>query len=280
MPGRGREVLWQASLRPTTVAERVAVAATAGFTGVSVSPTDAPDPGQAEEMARRARDQGVALVTLDTIIEWYPHDPPKRPVGSSDFDVETVLALADGFGVRSVGALAPYPSPAGVDELAESFARLCDQAAGHGLKVHLEFTPFPPVPDLASGWEIVRRAGRPNGGILFDTWHFFRSDPDFDVLGSIPGERIMAVQLSDGGPGFHESLLKDTFRHRELPGDGSFDLVAVVDLLDRIGGLNMVGPEVLKEELFALDPAETAVRLASSTDRLFEAWAGAGSRET
>jgi sugar phosphate isomerase/epimerase len=272
---RGREVLWQASLGPTTVPERVAAAAAAGFRSVSVSPGDAEPEGcegrTPEQVARWAADRGVRLLMLDAVIEWYPHEPPKRAVGAADYSVERVLDACDRFGVASLGALAPFPSPAPVDDLAGCFANLCDQAAEHDLGVHLEFTPFPPVPDLATAWQIVTLADRPNGGIVLDTWHFFRGRPDLQLLSSIPGDRIMGVQLSDGGEGFRESLLKDTFRHRELPGAGVFDLLGVLKVLEQTGGLNRVGPEVLSAELHALDPAEAATRLAGATDQLFAA---------
>ena len=42
-----------------------------------------------------------------------------------------------------------------------------------------------------------RYADRANGGIVFDTWHFFRGDPDFDLLATVPGDRIYCVQIDD-----------------------------------------------------------------------------------
>ena len=114
--------------------------------------------------------------------------------------------------------------------------------------------------------DLVRLADRPNGGMVFDTWHFFRVNPDFDALEAVPGDRIFAVQVSDGGADFVEGLLADTFRHRRLPGDGVFDLVRVLRVLDRIGGLNMAGPEVLSVELHALPPLEAALRAAEAFD--------------
>ena len=274
----GTEVLWGASLPGTTLAERVEAATAAGFGGLSVSPADA-DPEQPggrgpQEAAAWARDQGVELLVVDSVIEWYPHEPPKRMLGAGDYTVERVLDMGRRFGAGSVSALAPFPSTAPVEELAASFARLCDQASEHGLDVHLEFTPFPPVPDLATAWEIVAAAGRANGGILLDTWHFFRGRPDLELLAAIPGDRIMAVQLNDGREGFTESLLKDTFRHRELPGDGCFDLAGVLQVLARTGGLHRVGPEVLSVELDALGPSEAAVQMARASERVVEAALG------
>jgi sugar phosphate isomerase/epimerase len=272
--GRGTDVLWAASLRPSTLRERVAAAVAGGFGGVSVSPGDA-DGGTGidspEEVARWAAGQGVALVVVDSVIEWYPHEPPRRMLAATEYSVAQMLEVCDRYGVDSLGALAPFPSEAPVEELAGCFARLCDQAGEHGLRVQLEFTPFPPVADLATAWEIVGQAGRRNGGILLDSWHFFRGRPDLQLLSSIPGDRIMGVQLSDGRAEFRESLLKDTFRHRELPGEGCFDLVGLLNVLHQTGGLNQVGPEVLSEELYALEPAEAAVRLAAAAEKTMAA---------
>jgi sugar phosphate isomerase/epimerase len=256
----------------------VEAAVAGGFAGVSVSPGDA-DPGGSgrdsppgrdspEEVARWAAGQGVALVVVDSVIEWYPHEPPRRMLGAAEYSAAQLLEACGRFGVGSLGALAPFPSQAPVEELAGCFARLCDQAAEHGVRVQLEFTPFPPVPDLATAWEIVSQAGRANGGVLLDTWHFFRGRPDLELLASIPGDRIMGVQLSDGRPEFRESLLKDTFRHRELPGEGSFDLVGLLNVLQSTGGLNQVGPEVLSVELQALEPSEAAVCLAAASEKV------------
>ncbi len=271
----GCDILWHASLPACTLAERVALAAAAGFGGISVSAQDlsgtggGPPPG---EVMRMAADSGVGLHCLDSVIEWYPHAPPKRMAEAADQDADALLALCERFAIPSVSALAMFPSECDQDGMTEAFASLCDRAAGHGLVVHLEFTPFPPIAGPAGGWETVRRAGRDNGGVLLDTWHFFRSDDPqagLDLLATIPGHRITAVQLSDGAPEFVESLLKDTFRHRLLPGAGSFALDRLLDGLDRIGARPLTGPEVLSEELWVHPAAEVAARLAAAAGHLY-----------
>lgn len=264
---QGTEILWHASFGRSTLLERIDAAVAAGFSAISASVDDgSADAGgpAAGELARQAADRGIAIPVLDSAMEWYPHKPPARDLGGHS--TEAVLEACDRLGVQGVSCLAPYPSDATVPDMARSFAALCDVAAERGLQVHLEFTPFPPVPDLATAWEIVRLADRPNGGILLDIWHFTQSCPDTNLLASIPGERITGVQISDGRPGcFQEGLLKDTFLHRMLPGNGTFDLVGVLRVLHRIGGLRMVGPEVLSDDLFRLPPVETAQRIAAAT---------------
>lgn len=267
-----RRVLWSAGVAPAPLLERVEAAAGAGFDVLSVTPADHDEclaAGVAPaEARRRSAAAGVDLAVLDGIMEWYPHDPPKRALGGSHFGVDDMVRVGEAFGISSISALAPYPTPIGLEGLAAHFGDLCDRAAAHGWDVHFEFTPRSPVADVTTAAELVRRAGRRNGGILFDTWHFFRVDPDMEKLRRVPGDRILAVQVSDGAAELEEGLLADTFRHRRLPGEGVFDLRGVLDVLADIGGLRLVGPEVLSVELFSLPVAEAARRAADSLDRV------------
>ena len=265
-----REVLWSTGLAPAPLPDRIDAAAANGYRVVSLTPADhdraratGPRP---EELARRAADAGVELAILDGLIEWYPHEPPKRPLGTTAVGVDDMLRAGEAFGATALCALAPYPTSLTLPEVAAHFAALCDRVAGHGWRVHFEFTPRSPVSDVATAAELVRLADRPNGGILFDTWHFFRVDGDLDALSRIPGQHIFSVQVSDGAAELEEGLLADTFRHRRLPGTGVFDLVGLLRTLDAIGGLRLVGPEVLSVEQFSLPVSEGARRAAESLD--------------
>src|SRR5207302_213589 len=80
-------------------------------------------------------------------------------------------------GARSMNAVDVFGGDWDVDDAAEAFAGLCDRAGEHGLVVHLEFLPWSKIPDVGSAWEVVRLAGRSNGGIAIDAWHFFRGGP-------------------------------------------------------------------------------------------------------
>ena len=265
-----REVLWSAGLAPAPLVDRIDAAAASGYRVLSITPADHDEvraSGQLPaEVARRARDAGVELAILDGLIEWYPHDPPKRSLGGAAVSVDDGLRAGEAFGADAVCALAPYPTSIPLEEMAAHFAALCDRAAGQGWRVHFEFTPRSPVSDVATAAELVRLADRPNGGILLDTWHFFRVDGDLEGLRRVPGERIFSVQVSDGAAELEEGLLADTFRHRRLPGTGVFDLVGLLRVLDAIGGLRLVGPEVLSVEQFSLPVAEGARCAAESLD--------------
>lgn len=269
-----RRILWGAGLPPSTLPERIAAAAGADFTDLSVSSADLRWAGEEhvspDELRRQATDAGVTLGSVDGIIEWYRHPPPKRALGVA-VPVEEVLAAASAFGADTVNTIAPYPTDVPLEGLAEDFAVLCDQAAAHDLRVHFEFTPRSPIDDVVTADRLVGLADRKNGGILFDTWHFCQVNPDLDALARMDGSRIFAVQVSDGNEAFVEGLLPDTFRHRFLPGTGTFPLVEVLRVLDAIGGLSLAGPEVLSIEQFALDASEAARQQGDAYDRVIAA---------
>lgn len=269
-----RRILWGAGLPASTLPDRIAAAARAGFTDLSVSSADqtwAREAGVSpDEMRRQAADTGLSLGAADGVIDWYPHPPPRRPLGPP-VAVDDVLEAAAGFGATSVNAIAPYPTDVPMEAMAEHFAVLCDRAAEHDLLVHFEFTPLSPIDDVVGANKLVGLADRPNGGILFDTWHFCQVNPDLDALAKLDGTRIFAVQVSDGNDTFVEGLLADTFRHRLLPGLGTFPLVEVLRTLDAIGGLTLVGPEVLAVEQSALSIDEAAAQQGEAHDRVMAA---------
>ncbi len=55
----------------------------------------------------------------------------------------------------------------------------------------------PGSPTWRRAWEVVRGADRPNGGLNIDTWHCARTGTTPDDLRALPGDRVLAIQLSD-----------------------------------------------------------------------------------
>ena len=131
-------------------------------------------------------------------------------------------------GARSLNAVDVFGGTWSLNEAAAAFAGLCDRAAEHGLLVHLEFLPWSRIPDLATAWQVVREAGRPNGGLMIDAWHYFRSGPDGALLRSIPGGSILGIQLCDAPAVAEANPLHATLHERLLPGEGELELPALL----------------------------------------------------
>ena len=89
-----------------------------------------------------------------------------------------------------------FGAPAPLDVAGERFAALCDAAADRSLQVALEFPAFATIADLATAWDIVRLAHRPNADLI-DLWHHRRGGNDDDALAAVDGNRVYSIQLSD-----------------------------------------------------------------------------------
>ena len=206
------------------------------------------------EIGRAARDAGLELV-VDPIMGWCGTERMPGPYGALSRD--EVLAIASEIGAVAFTALGPFQPGIGLEEVARSFGDLCDRAGEFGARVHLEFMPGTAVVDLRGALDVIEAADRANGGVLVDTFHFFRGNPDMSVLAQLPGDRVFAVQVSDAPASFHGDYGEATF-HRLLPGDGAIDLPGILGALDRAGGLHWIGPEVISPFTAAMPAAEAA----------------------
>ncbi len=244
-------------------AERVAAAAEAGFVGVGMLLDDYASMRAAgtsdAELRRILDDHGMRVVELEFHFDWTLDGERGQAAASRE---AALLAMADRFAPDhlNVGDLNRPEDCPPTEVVAERFGGLCDRAGEHGLRVALEFLPWTAIPDLATAWDIVRRAARPNGGVLIDAWHYYRGNPDAELLGSLPAEHVVAVQLDDADPEPVGPLFEDTMLRRRLPGEGALDLTGLVRTLDRIGVAGPYSVEIMSREEQARPAREAAAR--------------------
>jgi sugar phosphate isomerase/epimerase len=98
-----------------------------------------------------------------------------------------------------------------------------------------EFLPWSDVPDAAAAWQLIKLADRQNGGILIDTWHYFRGTADPIQVRSISADRLFLIQFDDADAVQVDGYMEDTTRRRRLPGQGGFDLIGFIQMLDEMG---------------------------------------------
>lgn len=248
-------------------AERVAAAAAAGFAGIGIAAEDyaaSREHGMSDgEMRRILDDHGIVAAELEFLTNWWLDGDRGRRSRTQE---ELLYAAADAFGARhlNVGSAAPLGALPPPEFLADHFAALCDRAARHGLIVALEFLPWSDVPDAGAAWEIVRGAGRDNGGILIDSWHYFRGSADPAQVRAIPADHIVAIQFDDADAVRVGSYIEDTTERRRLPGEGAFNLIGFVRMLNEAGVNAPISVEILSAEQRAR-PLEEAARLAYET---------------
>lgn len=268
--------LWPACVKTHSFQQQVAAASAAGFDNLAVSPPvyrALRDAGHsAAELRAIGADHGIRLSHYDGFSDWAPlRFSPSLPEGARaifDFSAQQCLDICGELGLDKICAVGAFNAgEVELDALVDGFARFCEKAAPLGIQVDLEFLPMWAIADLATAWDIVRRAGCANGAILLDTWHFMRGNPDMTLLRSLPAGAIRTVQIADAGPRPQGvDLFEDTLRFRRLPGEGEFPLREILTLLRDKGGVTNIGPEIYADRMDALD-ANTAAQLAASSTR-------------
>jgi sugar phosphate isomerase/epimerase len=270
--------------RDTSFRQRLTVASDAGYAAISLWGRDYArarrDGHDDAEMRTMLDDHGLVVAEVDPAWWWTP-GAAELGRGLADIDTLEVFAhgeddlfrFAEALGARSLNAADVFGGTWTVEEGAEAYATLCDRAAQHGLLVHLEWLAWSRIPDLATAWEVVRLADRPNGGLNVDTWHCARTGTTADDLRSIPGDRVLAIQLDDGPAAPEENLIDATLHNRLLPGEGDFDLAGFLGALADMGVVAPVGVEVFSDALHASGP-EAAARAAADATRNVLATAG------
>ena len=261
----------------TPLMQRLEAAVAGGFDGLSLWARDveqARADGLSDSDIRSAfAHHGVEVAELDPVWSWLPGADRDVPASADPFGVlqpkvDDFLRLADAVGGRSLNACDIFGGDWSLDDAAESFAALCDRAADHGLLVHLEFLPWSRIGDAATAHHVVRLADRPNGGVMVDSWHFFRGNPDLDALRRVPGARITGIQLNDAPRVPEDDLMAASMTSRQLPGDGELPLADLVRVLDEIGAVAPRGVEVFSDELRRLEPVEIGRRAGAATRRV------------
>jgi sugar phosphate isomerase/epimerase len=271
-------VFWPASVRRYSLREHFMAAKSGGFTSLAIAPETyrraLASGHSAKDMRRMASDNGVALRHLDTLTDWAPIRVPGEvsPELRERFDVtvDECFAICEALGLETILAVAGYDkNTIPLEALIDGFGRLCDRAAQSKIWVDLEFMPFWGLPDLEAAWAIVGGARCDNSGIMLDTWHFAKGNADFELLRSLPAERIVSVQVADAMKRQRGvTLFEDTVKYREFPGDGQLPVVDILKILQEKGHLRHIGPEVFSDEADTLSPEASGKRSGDSLWRV------------
>lgn len=212
--------------------EMIEVAARAGYSHVGLRT----EPATAEEYhfplvhdaelrrqtAARLRDTGIRVLDIEIL-----RLKPENRVA----DFAAHLAVGAEFGATELLVAGNDPDP---QRASDHFAALCDLAAAYGIRPHLEFMPWTDTRDLNQAWRLVEDAGRANGCVLVDAFHFDRSGSRLDDLRQLPASRMQYAQLCDvvgPRPGDMAEILRQARQERCFPGEGDCDLLGLLRCL-------------------------------------------------
>jgi sugar phosphate isomerase/epimerase len=249
-------------------ADRCAEARKVGFSGIGIWHADLQhvlETRSLPEMRKAFDENGLRHLELEFIMDWFldPEDERRR---ASDVIRDLLFRAAGELGAHHIKVGNIPGTPCEIPQLTERFGELCAGAAEHtDAKVVYEFMPFDAnVKSVDTALAVVEGAGAANGGIAIDTWHMSKLGIAPEELRRIPIEYLSWIELSDGWLKNMDDPIDEVVNHRELPGEGEFDLRGYIAACKDHGYTGPWGVEVLSEEL-RNQPLETIFRRAYET---------------
>jgi sugar phosphate isomerase/epimerase len=245
-------------------------ASAAGFGSISLWPTlfqGALDAGLSEQDMRRILDDnGLYITELDPLSSWLPvdMDPNDMAAAFHAFSEDDFYRIGDALGGTTLNIIQQGDYSGSEEQRLDLIRGLCDRAAGHALKVSVEFLPWSGIGSLAQAQDLVTAVDHPNFGINIDTWHHFRSGGTVQQLAAVDPATIAAIQFNDVAAKPWDNLVEETSMGRLLPGRGASDSVSVYRALHGAGVDVTINVEVFSAELMALPARDAAQRLYDS----------------
>ena len=145
--------------------------------------------------------------------------------------------LAAEFG-GTVSALGFDIEPA---RLEASACRLAEITRKAGTRMALESFTLSAMRTPADALALAEAAG-PDVGLTIDTLHVVRTGGSWADIAALPPERIFHVQINDGPREPPADLYLEATLERHPPGDGEFDLSALIPLVPTTGMLAVEAP--------------------------------------
>jgi 4-hydroxyphenylpyruvate dioxygenase len=181
------------------LAEKLEAIAAAGFTGVEIFESDLLSfNGTPKDVARMVASLGLKIVTFQPFRDFEGMPEPQRSRTFSRAERKFDLMGELGCNLLMICSNVAPDSLGGVDRAAADFRELGERAQKRGISVGFEALAWGRhISDYRDSWEVVRRADHPAIGLTLDSFHIFSRKTDLKAIRSIPGDKIVLVQLAD-----------------------------------------------------------------------------------
>ncbi|HTY92242.1 MAG TPA: sugar phosphate isomerase/epimerase [Steroidobacteraceae bacterium] len=230
---------------------RVEQAARAGFTGMGLWHADLEHTLRRYSLADMKRilaDNGIRHVELEFLTGWFNDGEEKA---KSDVTKKLLFEAAAALEARAIkvgdflNQRCPFP------KLIDRFAGLCREAEDYGTRIAFEMMPFSIIGSLEDALALATGAAARNGGIFFDLWHVVKLDIPYEKVANFPAQYRVGMEINDGFSRAHSmpDMVEETTAHRQLCGEGEFDVKGFVAAIRASGWTGPWGIEVLNRKL-------------------------------
>jgi 2-keto-myo-inositol isomerase len=190
-----------ATTMPYPLEEDIRSAAAAGFQSVELWHRKFPDflrERSVAELGRLLRQHGLKAATICPLFVGFGEAaaPDRQSVAeaarvAAEIECQTLLVC-----LRQPPA--ELTAEQRLDLAAQETGLAADSAAAFGVSLAIEpLGRNPLVPGPREALEIVRRADRPNLGIMMDTFHYYKSEVSLADIAAIPFDKVLVIHVND-----------------------------------------------------------------------------------
>jgi 2-keto-myo-inositol isomerase len=245
------------------LATDIAVAGKAGFDFVEIWAAKLMgylERGGLPALKRDLKRAGVKAATLNSVEHVTFNDPSGHVRMLEDF--QRFCRVAEAINAETV-IVVPSPRPKGVSlaaieqESVRVLRELSAIARPYGVRLAYEFLGFADctVNSLAQCAAIVQKVGRPNVGLVLDTFHFFAGGSSVASIREVNPEKIFIVHINDVERAprrkMHDAL-------RLFPGKGIIPLTSILRALKAIGYAGRFSVEIFRPQYWNRPPLQVA----------------------
>lgn len=229
--------------------DKLAAIAKAGFDGVEIFEQDfITYDGAPRDVGALVADHGLKIDLFQPFrdFEGLPEGARARAFDRAERKFDLMGEL--GTDLLLVSSSTNPEALGGVDRMAADFYELGERAAKRGLRIGYEAVAWGRhVSDYRDAWEVVRRAGRQNVGLILDSFHTLAAGVDPDHILSIPGDSIFHVQFSDV-PMIGMDLQYLSRHFRCMPGEGNLPILDFARAVMATGYRGTLSIEIMNDQ--------------------------------
>jgi 4-hydroxyphenylpyruvate dioxygenase len=242
------------------LSEKLQAIAAAGFRGVEIFENDLLSyNGTPADVAKEMADLGLKVVTFQPFRDFEGMPDAQRTRTFDRAERKFDLMQEIGCNLLMVCSNVSPDSLGGIDRAAADFQELGERAAKRKLRIGFEALAWGRhINDYRDAWEVVRRADHRAIGLVLDTFHIYARKTDLKPLRSIPGDRIVLVQLADA-PWLDMDPLSWSRHFRCFPGQGDFPLVEFMAAALTTGYDGEFSLEIFNDQFRAGSPRAVAI---------------------
>jgi 2-keto-myo-inositol isomerase len=268
-----------ATIRPTPLLDKIAIAAKAGFDAIEPWDGELRDfesnGGSLSDLGTRIKDAGLFVPSVIGL--WNAIPPTEEEWLANLSETRNRMRMASAIGAEFVQVIPQPRRPWQEFDLkwaATKYRALLEMGlADYNLNPAMVFVEFlPGAARMGQAAAIALDADHPKAKIIPDVFHMHIGDSGFSGLRLIQGEFIAIFQFNDAPAHPAKEQLKD--EHRVFPGDGILPLEQCLKDLRAIGYTRCISLELYNQAYWERDALEVATEGHDKTLKVIEASLG------